>query len=430
MIRELHSPVGSRRRIEDSFKADALLAVLQSATFSRAEQLRNFLRYICEMEMAGKSSAITEYSIGVEALGRGAEFVPADDGVVRNRAHVLRQKLLEYYTQENPAAPLRIELAKGSYIPRFSPAEPLPAVRRVASHRWRDALGGFLAAMAVCAIGLLVWRWTRPAADAVIQEAWGPLAEAGANSLVVMGTPTQFVIRPYPVGAHPRNVLDLPLSPEAAAFFEARSPQLAGKQLHMRSATAHRVGEVLGAVAMLRTMESFGASYQVMPDLAIQPASLRGRNVLLFGDPVLSPKVANYLERGAFAIEYDPAAGDFAIREKTGGASAEKLFYTKSARVGTLLDVPGLLTVMPSVDAPDGKKRSVILACSDSAGCQTAAEFFCSPKSLRDLQQRFRKEGLGFFPRAYQVIVMGRTDGNSVLSFQYVTHRVLDRSAP
>lgn len=430
MIRELHNPVGPRRRIEDSFKAEALEAVLQSATFARAEQLRNFLRYICEMEIAGKSSGITEYSIGVEALGRTAEFVPSEDGVVRNRAHVLRQKLLEYYTQENPLAPLRIELAKGSYIPRFLPAEPQPTGRPIERHRWRDALSGFLAAMAICAIGLLVWRWTLPGMDPVIQEAWGPLAEAEANSLVVMGTPTQFVIRPYPAGARPVKVLDFPLPPEAAAFFQARSPQLAGKQLHMRSATAHRVGEVLGAVAMLKTMESLGSSYQVLPDLAVQPSSLRGRNVLLFGDPVLSPKVANYLERGVFAIEYDAAAGDFAIREKRSGAGAERLFYTKSARAGTLLDVPGLLTVMPSVDAPDGKKRSVILACSDSAGCQTAAEFFCSPKSLRDLQQRFRKEGLEFFPRAYQVIVMGRTDGNSVLSFQYVTHRVLDRSAP
>jgi hypothetical protein len=59
-----------------------------------------------------------------------------------------------------------------------------------------------------------------------------------------------------------------------------------------------------------------------------------------------------------------------------------------------------------------------------------AAEFFCSPTSLRALLARFRSQGLKSFPRAYQVVVRGQTDGIPVLSFRYEAHRVLDPSAP
>jgi len=44
--------------------------VLRSQTFSRSDQLRRFLQYICEKDIEGKADEINEYSIAVEALGR------------------------------------------------------------------------------------------------------------------------------------------------------------------------------------------------------------------------------------------------------------------------------------------------------------------------------------------------------------------------
>ena len=49
-------------------KREALKAVLQTVMFSRSGQLRNFLTFICEMELGGRASKISEYLIGVEAL--------------------------------------------------------------------------------------------------------------------------------------------------------------------------------------------------------------------------------------------------------------------------------------------------------------------------------------------------------------------------
>src|SRR6516162_9747130 len=78
-------------------KREALEEVLSSERFSRAEQLRNFLRYICEMELAGRGGELCEALIGVEALGRPADYTPAEDASVRRRASDLREKLQDVY---------------------------------------------------------------------------------------------------------------------------------------------------------------------------------------------------------------------------------------------------------------------------------------------------------------------------------------------
>jgi hypothetical protein len=100
-------------------KRAALEQVLASATFERARQVRNFLRYICEMELAGRAEALHEYLIAVEAMGRPMAYSTEDDSSVRRRAYALRQKLEEVYATELADAAIRIAVPKGSYVPRF-----------------------------------------------------------------------------------------------------------------------------------------------------------------------------------------------------------------------------------------------------------------------------------------------------------------------
>jgi hypothetical protein len=105
-------------------KREALEEVLQSATFFRAEQLRVFLRYICEMELAGRGDELCESLIGVEAFGRPAGYSPTEDASVRRRAGDLREKLQEVYEGELSGSKVRIELPKGKFLPRFVRVTP------------------------------------------------------------------------------------------------------------------------------------------------------------------------------------------------------------------------------------------------------------------------------------------------------------------
>ena len=141
----------------------AVEEVLASATFARSDQLRGFLRYVCQRTLAGNGKQINEYSIAFEALGKPAEFSPAEDSSVRRTAYELRQKLQKYYEVEQPHARVRIELPKGSYAPRFVDAvAPPPAGVPAAAgdRRLVRMLAGALAVsiLIAAALGLMLWR--------------------------------------------------------------------------------------------------------------------------------------------------------------------------------------------------------------------------------------------------------------------------------
>jgi hypothetical protein len=116
--------MSTAQHVRDADKRAALEQVLQSATFNRANQVRNFLRYICEMELAGRGATLHEYLIAVEAMGRPAAYSTDSDSSVRRRAYALRQKLESVYATELSDARIRIEVPKGAYVPRFVEMHP------------------------------------------------------------------------------------------------------------------------------------------------------------------------------------------------------------------------------------------------------------------------------------------------------------------
>src|SRR5262249_15615030 len=93
--------------------------ILQSVPFQRSDRLQRFLRFVCEYTLRGESGQLHEYLIGSEVFGRGPEYSPNEDGIVRRQAHTLRRKLQEYYEREGLNDPIRIELPVGRYVPVF-----------------------------------------------------------------------------------------------------------------------------------------------------------------------------------------------------------------------------------------------------------------------------------------------------------------------
>ncbi len=111
---------------------DELDRVLASPGFAASPQLRAFLTYVVEYRLQGIGERIKGYTIAVEALGRDPSFDPSTDPIVRVEAARLRRLLDEYYETDGAPDPVRINLPKGGYVPRFSShgaaqAEPTPA---------------------------------------------------------------------------------------------------------------------------------------------------------------------------------------------------------------------------------------------------------------------------------------------------------------
>lgn len=96
-----------------------LTRILSNALFANSAVLSNFLKFIVEETLAGNTSGLKEYTIGVSALGKKADFNPQIDAIVRIHAGRLRRLLNEYYSGPGLADPIMIELVKGTYVPVF-----------------------------------------------------------------------------------------------------------------------------------------------------------------------------------------------------------------------------------------------------------------------------------------------------------------------
>jgi TolB-like protein/Flp pilus assembly protein TadD len=170
------APVPSNSEVRD-----ALDRIRASERFSRADQLTRFLEFTIEAKLNGRADEIKESVLGVEVFGRGTNFDPRIDPIVRVTARKLRDKLQQYYANEGVADRLIIEFPKGGYVPAFR-AEPKQAAMEKARPR-RDNRRAWLAASitVLLATGAVAgWRATRTPATPVTVAvlAFADLSEA------------------------------------------------------------------------------------------------------------------------------------------------------------------------------------------------------------------------------------------------------------
>jgi hypothetical protein len=96
-----------------------LSRIVNSSPFRDANRLTSFLSFVVGMTLAGNGGKLKAYTIAVEALGRGTDFDPQTDPIVRVEAVRLRQALARYYSGIGRDDPLVIEVPRGSYVPAF-----------------------------------------------------------------------------------------------------------------------------------------------------------------------------------------------------------------------------------------------------------------------------------------------------------------------
>ena len=103
--------------------------ILATPAFTRSMLLTRFLQYICDRNFSGRPEEITEYQIGVHALGRSDSYNPGDDNIVRTYARILRKRLEEYFRGVGQDEPVRIIIPVGRYFPVFEPNLPAASLR-------------------------------------------------------------------------------------------------------------------------------------------------------------------------------------------------------------------------------------------------------------------------------------------------------------
>ena len=396
--------------------------VLGSDTFARTEQLRSFLRYVCERTLAGHGREINEYGVAVEALGKPSDFAPNEDSSVRRSAYELRQKLQKFYEFERPEAVVRIELPKGSYTPRFVvAAAPRPVAPPHTRLVWLLA-AALAVSVATCA-ALAMMLAARPAApDPVVRDAWRPLAPAGEQVLISVGTNLHLIVRPY-MNVVAEGLPKYPAFPDLYPLFRQHRPLDSGTSLFMHPVdNSTQLGHAQALVIASTTLASMGRSYQILPERSTSAPALRGRGVVLIGDPQNSNEAAQALSATPLTLDFDGTAGDVVVRDR-GGAHA--IWAGKRGADKRYTEVYGLISMLPATGERSGGHHMLIFSGITSVGAHGAAEYFARPEALNTFLRRLAAQGYTHFPASYQVVVRCTSSDTLLLSTEYVTHRVI-----
>jgi hypothetical protein len=424
--------VSSEYPVSDIEKREALEAVLNSTGFARSAQLRAFLRHICEMELAGRTSELTEYEIAVEVLGRRKDIDLSDDSSVRNRAYELRQRLEKYYASEQPAATVRIDIPRGGYVPAFTRHIAPPQVPAIAhpmvvvdaprtDRRWR-----ILAAVTAIALLCAAAGWIagssgqRPKPASILAEAWGPLADPSGDLLICIATNLHMLIRPHIPPRSSRMDVPKQLYPD----FKITRPLSDTDTLYMEPAQLSvPLAELAAAASLAATRTAFGGGYQILPESEAPLTALLGRNGVLIGTPVNSQAASVLLKTVPLTIGFTPD-DEFALIDQTKPSGQGTLYTGQPGTDPGPRPLYALLTVLTTTDASGKQHRTLSLTgTGSSAAIQGAVEFFCSADRMRDLKRRLG----GSFPPNYQVVIKCTTSRGRLIAYDYERHVVVEK---
>jgi hypothetical protein len=403
----------------------AVEELLASDTFARSDQLRSFLRYVCERTLSGHGKEINEYSVAVEALGKPTEFAAGEDSSVRRSAYELRQKLQKYYDVERPEASVRIELPKGSYTPRFVevavPKPPTPPAR----DRTVPILSAALAlAVTACIALAILLSGTRDRVDPVVRDAWRPLAPSAGQVLISVGTTLHLVVRPY-MGTVAEGLPKYPAPPELYPLFRQHRPLPPGTDLNMHPVdNSVQMGHAESVAIASTTLSLMGRTFQILPERSASAPALRGRSVILIADPQNSTTAANLLANTPLTLDFDPGVQDVVVRDRVG--AAHTVWAGKRGPDLRYTEVYGLISMLPGQgETTGGAHRTLIFSGITSVGAHGAADFFSKPDGLNVFLRRLSSEGYSTFPSAYQIVVRCVSGDTLLVSTEYVTHRVI-----
>ncbi len=173
-------------------------AISASGVLGRSRSYGRFLEYLVECTADGRTPK--ELEIATEVFGRGPDFDPSQDSMVRVYAHNLRQKLDNYYADVGrnetrrltiPRGEYRVALALADEVPEEAADEVIPAAR---TPDWRRMLSAAALVLAGVVVGVLIGArdagnqqsLTR-AQQVAVSPVWAGMLDDDTPILVVVG---------------------------------------------------------------------------------------------------------------------------------------------------------------------------------------------------------------------------------------------------
>jgi hypothetical protein len=322
-------------------KRELVQRVVNSEVFRRSPAMRAFLLYITERVISGRAEELKEQLIGAEVLGRKPNYNPADDNIVRVRAHELRGRLERYFNSEGANEAVVITMPRGAYAPEFVPRKSAPLAEAKLKPQteeeappigqegetnteisivWKPALWHWLAFASVVLIAIAVsaavtrymlqhrapFSSARP--TTAVADFWGQFFEKPNEELKVVYADTSFALWQDLNG----KTLDL------GDYLNRKYYDTKGNDLFnvvMRRVTSP--ADMAFSVHMATLAEQFGGQENPMFARDADAAFFHQGNVVLIGSHRSNPWVWVYEPSLNFTLDQDPRSGAPLFRNRT-----------------------------------------------------------------------------------------------------------------
>jgi hypothetical protein len=401
-----------------------LQRILRSRHFEKSSRTKEFLAYICEQALDGRSSDVHEQDIGAAVFGRPPDYDTSQDNIVRVNATQIRKKLDAYFHSEGASEPIIIEIPKGQYAPVFR--------ERIAPSEGGEAAGGptgrrgiHLAILCLAGLSPLLMIgcvWLALSARAQRASATGSQEDSPAlNALWLQmfrkGEETGIVVADSSFGLlqeltekpttlsdylHPdlwRQAPDLASRPEvqSTARLIAQRRYTSMADLNLSQRVLSLAGRYQGRVALYFAR-----------DLNIH--QMKTGNLILFGGKRVNPWIELVENQMNFRSASD-ASSHQPYFENTQPRSGEMKTYRNDPRVGYCR-----IAFLPNLSKTG---NLVVISGTEMEATEAGGEFLTNEAWLSVLRKRVPTDGSGRFPH-FEILLRANKVGGAAPAFEIV----------
>ena len=372
--------------------------IVRSGLMGRSRTYVRLLEYLLERTAAG--SVPKEVEIASDVFGKGADFDPSQDSLVRVYAHNLRRKLEHFYSTAGVDAVQRLELPRGEYrlVLTNAPVPPTPGVTPSAARLFgRGGWGlAMVAAVVIAAVSFALGSVgsQRPsaAARAAAQPLWAPLLDDALPTLVVLGD--YYIFAELDArGEVERLVRDFAInSSEELDDLFRRRPELADSYLNLDLTYLPR-GSAFALRDLLRVLYTSDKSVRVVSMSELNAADLRSNHIVYIGFISALDTLLEFVFASSGLVlgpSYDELVSKNDGRHFTSGAGLQPTDRRHYRDYGLLSSFPG----------PAGN-QFVILAGTRDTGLMHTAYAATEPGQLELIEQELAAAG---HPPAYELL--------------------------
>ena len=374
--------------------------VVKSEIFCRSAAMRAFLLYITEHAIEGRAERLKEQVIGAEVLGRKPNYDPADDNIVRVRAHELRSRLEKYFTSEGAEEPILLRIPKGSYVPEFFPravaaaetsAIPVPpeaiepgVVKAHPLKRYWLPLSAVLLTALVGSFALLRYESRSGSsagahtASSAMQDFWGQFFDRRDEELKIVYADTSFALWQDMSGK------DLDLGDYLSNKY-LQNPDDRFRELAMRRSTSPADLSISARLTSLTG--EFGGRTNIQSARNTDTEFFQHGNVILIGSHRSNPWDEMFEPNLNFAVEQDPKTGAPLFKDRSPQAHESSIYAIPEmldARGGEQKEFKsyGLVAL---VKGCGGRGLVVMLEGLNMQATQAAGDIVTDPQRLEAL---------------------------------------------